>query len=115
VVIWYDRATGAYWGRVDRLAKYLLESLKQVQVQNPFVGIACIVFYFVAGMFIVTPLCMAIGPIVQVLILIAAVAWTCLAKALGWHRPSIPQLVERYVEDERAPKATENGERSFAA
>ena len=66
-------------------------------------------------MFLVTPLYMVIGPIVQVLILIAAVAWTCLAKALGWHRPSIPQLVERYVEDERAPKATENGERSFAA
>ena len=62
---WYDRATAAFWGRVDRLAKYFLESLKQVQAQNPFVGIACILFYFVAGMVVVTPLFMVIGPIVQ--------------------------------------------------
>lgn len=91
---WFIRATNAYWEFVGRVSAYFTRALRRVRSANPFVAIAQLTFFFVAGFVIVTPLYFLIGPLVQIVLVIIAVVWTCLSAAFGWHRPSVLQFAK---------------------
>jgi hypothetical protein len=90
---WYDRASNGYWDFAGRVADYFLQTLRRVNSSNPFIAIAKLMFVFIAGFIIVTPLYMILGPLVQLAIVIVAVVWTCLAALFfRWRHRSAGQL-----------------------
>jgi fatty acid desaturase len=99
---WFNRASQAYWGFAGRVAGYFSQALGRVRSTNPFVGIARLTFVFVAGFIIVLPLYLVFGPFVQIVIVIIAVIWTCLAGVLGWLRPSAAQSAESTAQEQHA-------------
>jgi hypothetical protein len=96
---WFNRASHAYWGFAGRVAGYFPQALGRVRSTNPFFAIARLTFVFVAGFLVVPPLYLVIGPFVQIVLVIIAVIWTCVAGIFGWNRPSTAQLAERIAQD----------------
>jgi hypothetical protein len=97
---WFNRTSHAYWRFAGRVAGYFPQALGRVRSTNPFVGIARLTFVFVAGFLIVPPLYLVLGPLVQIVLVIIAVIWTCMAGVFGWNRPTA-QLAEPIAREER--------------
>ena len=105
---WFNRASQAYWGFAGRVAGYFPQALGRVRSANPFVGIARLTFVLVAGFLIVPLLYLVIGPFVQIVLVIIAVIWTCVAGVFGWNHPSTAQLAERIAQEETLNKIGKN-------
>lgn len=112
---WFNRASYAYWGFAGKVAGYFPRALKAVRATNPFVGIALITFVFVAGFIVVPPLYMVIGPLVQLVIVIIAVIWTCLAGVFRWHRPSTAQPTKSMEQKQPPRENLKSDDQSFPA
>jgi fatty acid desaturase len=96
---WFNRTSQTYWKFAGRLAGYFPQALGRVQSTNPFFAIARLTLVFAAGFLIVPPLYLVIGPFVQLVLVIIAVIWTCVAGIFGWNRPSTSQLAERIAQE----------------
>ena len=105
---WFNRASQAYWGFAGRVAGYFPQALGSVRSTNPFVAIVRLTFVFVAGFVIVPTLYLVLGPSVQIVLVIIAVIWTCVAGVFGWNRPSAAQLAERSAQEETLNKMGKN-------
>ena len=97
---WFNRASHAYWKFAGRVAGYFPQALGSVRSTNPFVGVVRLTFVFVAGFVIVPTLYLVLGPFVQIVLVIIAVIWTCVAGVFGWNRPSAAPLAERSAGEE---------------
>ena len=96
---WFNRASNAYWRFAGRVAGYFPRALGRVRSTNPIVGIARLTFVLVAGFLIVPPLYLVLGPLVQIMLVIIALIWTCMAGVFGWNRPTT-QLAEPIAREE---------------